>query len=406
MTQAPAQALTREPRADTPPGLLFTAFEPSGDDHASAVIAELRARHPDLPIYAWGGPKMKRAGATIIERTGDDAVMGVPGFKKIIEHQGINARIDEWLHRHEILAHIPVDSPAANTPICEITRRHGCKVVHLVAPQIWAWGRWRIHKLRRLTDLVLCMFPFEEVFFRRRHVPARFIGHFLFDKQLDLDALDRRSAIYGEGSPRIAMMPGSRPKELERNFPIILDAYAAIKKAHPAAAGVVAATSDAVADRLRAMARATSGGWPESVKVFVQDTDAVVRWCDLALVKSGTVTLQVAKQTKPMVVFYKKTNPLFYMVARSVVATKVFALPNLLARRQIVPEFIPHFGGAGPIIRAAEELLTNPQAADTQRQDLADVIAPLHHGSAARNAADAIEEVAGINVPREASSGV
>lgn len=119
------------------PGVLFTAFEPSGDDHASAVIAELRARHPLLPIYAWGGPKMARAGATLIERTGDDAVMGLPGLKKIIEHARINRRISRWLSgegRGKVALHVPVDSPGANFPICRITRRHGLRVVHLVAP--------------------------------------------------------------------------------------------------------------------------------------------------------------------------------------------------------------------------------------------------------------------------------
>ena len=93
--------------------MLFTSFEPSGDDHASIVIAELKRRHPDLPIYAWGGPKMEKAGATIVERTGHDAVMGLPGIGKIIEHIRINRRIEEWLDRNRVAAHIPVDSPDA-----------------------------------------------------------------------------------------------------------------------------------------------------------------------------------------------------------------------------------------------------------------------------------------------------
>ena len=112
-------------------GVLFTAFEPSGDDHASVVIAELRRRHPALPIYAWGGPKMQAAGATIVERTGDDAVMGMPGLKKIHEHTQINARIDRWLATNRVALHVPVDSPAANFPICKIARKHGVRVVHL-----------------------------------------------------------------------------------------------------------------------------------------------------------------------------------------------------------------------------------------------------------------------------------
>jgi lipid-A-disaccharide synthase len=393
-------ATTPRPATGDGPVLLFTAFEPSGDDHASAVIGELRRRHPDLVMYAWGGPKMERAGATVVERTGDDAVMGMPGISKIIEHKKINQRIDTWLGANRVTLHIPVDSPAANGPICEIAKRHGVKVVHLVAPQIWAWGRWRIHKLRRITDMVLCMLPFEPVFFERRRVPARFIGHFLFDKPVDGAELDRRASVFGDGEPRIAMMPGSRPDELKRNFPLLLDTYRALKKRHPGAVGVVAATSDRVAANLKAMAEETHAGWPESLRMVVQDTDAVVRWCHIALVKSGTVTLQVARQGKPMVVFYKKSNPLFFLLARAVMSTRVFSLPNVLARRRIVPEFVPHFGGPGPIVRAAHELLTRPEKAAKQRADIEAVLAQFRSITASKAAADAIEEFAGITAPR------
>lgn len=346
-------------------------------------------------MYAWGGPKMERAGARIVERTGDDAVMGVPGIKKIIEHQRINQRIDAWLAINPVAMHVPVDSPAANTPICEISRRHNLRIVHLVAPQIWAWGRWRIHKLRRLTDLVLCMLPFEQTFFERRRVPARFIGHFLFDKPLDGCELDRRASVFGDGEPRIALMPGSRPNELERHFPVLLGAFRTLSKRRPGAVGVVAATSDAVADHLKRMAE-SHGGWPANLRVIVQDTDAVVRWCQVALVKSGTVTLQVAKQNRPMVVFYKKSNPLFFLLARAVLATDVFSLPNVLARRRIIPEFIPHFGGPRPLVNAAERLLTDAAYAQQQHDDIEEVLEGFRGRYAAGLAADAIEEMLGL----------
>ncbi|GJQ30641.1 MAG: lipid-A-disaccharide synthase [Phycisphaerae bacterium] len=376
-------------------GLLFTAFEPSGDEHAAWVIAELKRRYPALPIYAWGGPRMEQAGATIVERTGDDAVMGMPGLKKILEHQRINQRVETWLAKHPVRALIPVDSPAANGPLCEIAKERGLKVIHLIAPQIWAWGRWRIHKLRRLTDLVLCVLPFEASFFERRRVPARFIGHFLFDQTRDAAELDRRCATFGDGRPKIAMMPGSRPDELERHFPVLLSAYATLAKMYPGASGVVAATSDSVAAGLRRMAEAR-GGWPEGLKIVVRDTDAVIHWCDLALVKSGTVTLQVAKGRKPMVVFYKKANPVLFLMARAVLSTRVFSLPNVLARARIVPELIPHYGGAGPIVQAANKLLADPVAVQHQLHEIDRILEPFRGRNAASQAADAIEEVLGL----------
>jgi lipid-A-disaccharide synthase len=385
------------------PALLFTAFEPSGDDHASAVIAELKARHPDLIIFAWGGPKMERAGATIIERTGDDAVMGMPGLAKIREHQRINERIDAWLAANKtsdtpVVLHIPVDSPAANTPICKIAKSHGLRVVHLVAPQIWAWGRWRIRTLRQVTDLVLCMLPFEERFFTRRRVPARFIGHFIFDHPIDAFEVQRRADKLPQGDPKLALFPGSRPDELRRNFPLLLSMFRALRSSHPGAVGVVACTNERVEKQLRESA-SLLGGWPDHLSTVVADSDAVIRWCDLALVKSGTVTLQVARQCRPMVIFYKKGNPVYYNIVRIILATKLFALPNLIAGRRIVPEFVPHWGGPERIIAEAARLLDHPDQADRQRQDLAKLIEPFRGKSARVLAANAIEEFANIIVP-------
>lgn len=403
MSRAPetsprSSAITRQ-------AVLFTAFEPSGDEHGAKVIAELRRRRPDLPIFAWGGSRMERAGAVLIERTGDDAIMGLPGLAKIREHQRINQRIQRWLVDHPIAVHVPVDSPAANFPICELTRAGGARIVHLVAPQIWAWGRWRIHKLRRLTDLVLCLLPFEERFFAKRNVPSRFIGHVLFDEPVDGAALDKALTAFPTGHPRIAIMPGSRPEEIRRNFPLILDVFSELRRDFPNASGLIAATTEHVEQMLRDIARRwlnlkarapADNGWPDGLASVVGATDAVIRWCNLALVKSGTVTLQVAKQTRPMVIFYKKSNPVAFLLARTILSTKFFALPNVIAHREVVPEFVPHFGGAGPIAAAARALLASPEAADRQRAALDEVVSKFVGRNASAAAADAIEEVAGI----------
>jgi lipid-A-disaccharide synthase len=398
----PAPRLRVVADASTPlPTVLFTAFEPSGDDHACAVIAELRRRYPALPIDAWGGPKMKLAGATLLESTCDDAVMGLPGLRKVAQHLGIRRRVKRYLQQRReegrpVKLHVPVDSPAANTPLCKVTKAQGCTIVHLVAPQIWAWGRWRIHTLRELTSQVLCLLPFEQEFFRKRNVPAQFIGHFLFDVPVPTQELDLRSSVFGEGSPRIAMMPGSRPDELKRHLPMLLDVYAAIKDQFPQASGVIAATSDRVASLLRSEELLDGRRWPESVRIVTQDTDAVVRWCDFALVKSGTVTLQVTRQHKPMVIFYVKSNPVGYVIAKAVLSTKHFALPNLLAGTRIVPEFIPHYGGPAPIAAAAISLLRDQAELSRQVGALRDVTAKFTGHNATHAAADAIEVALGL----------
>lgn len=398
------------------PALLFTAFEPSGDDHAAPVIAELKRRHPRLPIYAWGGRKMAAAGATIVERTGEDAVIGVPGLAKIIEHGKINRRVDDWLEDNRVTLHVPVDSPAANFPLCALSKARGVKVVHLVAPQLWAWGPWRIGKLRRLTDLVLCLLPFEEHWFLARGVPAKFIGHPLFDHPIDEAALDQRvgelaaAGRLPEGSPKIVMMPGSRPSELRRTLFPLLDAFKRLKADFPKAAAVFAATKPEVEADLRRGAEGL-GGWSPDLTVVAGDADAAIRWADYALVKSGTVTLHVARQHKPMVTFYRPNKLVYHTIARWLVSTPVFTLPNLIAGKRIVPELIPHFGDGQALAVGVYRLMRQPGFADDQRAALADVIrkfdgppgpdgvsVPL---KASILAADAIEEMSGLATPRE-----
>lgn len=392
------------------PALLFTAFEPSGDDHAAIVIEELRRRHPNLPIYAWGGPHMAAAGATIVERTGDDAVMGMPGLEKIREHQKINARIAAWLDSfqlggtnehspHKPTVHIPVDSPAANFPICAIAKQRGLKVVHMVAPQLWAWGPWRIRKLRRLTDQVLCILPFEEDYFTQRDVPARFIGHPLFDVRLDTERLDVIGSAFGEGRPRVALMPGSRPGEINSNFAVLLEAFVRLTAEFPGLRGVVAATKSSVESRLHEIAarhRRRLGTWPDNLITVHGQTDAVIRWCDLALVVSGTVTLQIARQVKPMVVVYKSNPILYHLFARWLLTTKYLTLPNLIADRRVITEFVPHFGGAGPIADAAGALLRDPQKLAAQQFELRTVLEKFGGLHAGPLAADHIEQIAGL----------
>lgn len=378
------------------PIILFTAFEPSGDDHASAVIAALRERWPHADIRAWGGPKMEAAGATIIARTGDDAVMGMPGLAKIQEHRRINADIARWIAQNPVAVHVPVDSPAANFPVCAITRPTGAKVVHLVAPQLWAWGPWRIRKLRRLTDHVLCLLPFEETWFRERGVRATFIGHPLFDHAPDNGTLDAAIEGWPDGSPRIALMPGSRPGEMKGNFCLLLAAYNRLAREHPNMRGVIAATRPQVEPVLRQLAKDSQLEWPDSLGIRFGSTDAVVRWSDLALVVSGTVTLQIARQHRPMVIVYKSSRLLWALLARWIIRTPFFTLPNLVAGREIVPELVPHFGGSDPIADRAVELLENPDAYANQKRELATIADRFRGHHAATEAAAIIAEHAGL----------
>ena len=429
--------------------ILFTAFEPSGDFLGAAVIAELRRRAPGVRIVAWGGPKMRAAGAEIIEETGHEAAMGLPGAKKIAEHLAMNKRIGAWVKANAPALHVPVDSPAANFPICEMTKASGAKVVHLAAPQVWAWAQHRVKKLRRLTDLVLCLLPFEEAWFQARGVPARFIGHPMFDggegaeadrhggtearrheggeqshasadqsrdregavssasgaasaedRSLTVAALkDTEFARFGlptreSATPRLAFLPGSRPGEWRSNFPAMLDVWRHVASRWPGAAGAVAASSDAAERALRDLA-AAHGGWPERLVVAQQAVDACATWCDAALTVSGTVTLQLTKHGAPMVVMYRIPSWKYWAVGRWVVRSEFATLPNLIAGRLVVPEFVPYAGGPGRIIADVERLLADAGAREKQREGLRAVGTKFGGKRSAEEAAEAILQLLG-----------
>jgi lipid-A-disaccharide synthase len=378
------------------PAVLITAFEPSGDDHAAAVIAQLRAQYPKLKIYAWGGRKMQAAGAEVVEFTGDDAVMGMPGLAKIREHKRINESIEKWLKTHRISVHVPVDSPAANFPVCKLTKAAGARVVHLVAPQLWAWAPWRIRKLRRLTDHVMCVLPFEQDWFRSRGVEATFVGHPLFDKSLDTKALDDKIQGWARGQQNIALMPGSRPGEMKKNFPLLLGAYIKLNNEHKDMHGIVAATREGIEPVLRQIARDANLAWPDSLEIRFGSTDAVVRWCDLAMVVSGTVTLQIATQHKPMVIVYKVRRLTWLLIGRWLIRTDYVTLPNLIAGREISPELVPHFGGSEPIADRVVGLLEEPEAFATQVRELEAIGRVYDEQNAAVNAARIIARYAGL----------
>ncbi|CAN0560347.1 unnamed protein product, partial [Laminaria digitata] len=292
--------------------------------------------------------------------------------------------------------HVPVDSPAANFPVCKLTKAAGARVVHLVAPQLWAWAPWRIRKLRRLTDHVMCVLPFEQEWFRSRGVDATFVGHPLFDKSLDTNALDQKIDGWARGQQNIALMPGSRPGEMKKNFPLLLGAYIKLNKEHKDMRGIVAATRPEIEPVLRQIAHDANLTWPDSLEIQFGSTDAVVRWCDLAMVVSGTVTLQIATQHKPMVIVYKVRRLTWLLIGRWLIRTDYVTLPNLIAGREISPELVPHFGGSEPIADRVVGLLEEPEAFATQVRELEAIGRVYDEQNAAVNAARIIARYAGL----------
>jgi lipid-A-disaccharide synthase len=344
--------------------ILFTAFEPSADALAAPVIRALRERNEDLEIYACGGTRMQEAGAKLLEQSADGAAMGLNSFSRAL-------------------------TPAANFPVCRMMHDTGVRVVHLVAPQMWAWGRWRLGKLRRLTSLVLCILPFEEQWFNERRIPARFIGHPSINRPVDLDELRERMHGLPAGAPRLGLFPGSRVHEARDNTRLLADVYTELQSRHAGMCGVIVAASP----RIAKVVRSRIGVFPTGLHMTTGAADAVIAWCDLALAVSGTVTLDIAAHRKPMIGVYR-TGWLSWLLAAILLRTRWRLLPNIIAEREVVPEFVPHLGGALPIVKQASRYLLDSKHGAVQSEELHRVCLRFANHDPADEAAKAIIKVA------------
>jgi len=386
-----------------PAGILFTAFETSGDEHAAPVIAELRRREPDVPIYGLGGPRMAAAGAEIIEQTSGMGLMLADSAGHIPEHFRRVGRVKAWLKEHPIAVHVPTDSPAANWSFCALVKRMygkpapgrpAARVVHLVAPQVWAWASWRVRRLRKWSDLVLCLLPFEPAWFEKRGVRARFIGHPLFDEPVDVDNCNWQSMHYPGGSPKVALLPGSRPNELRRNWPTIVRVFKRITEQLPDAQATVAAVNEKAAARLREMV----DDLPANLNIVADQTEAVLHWSDVVLTVSGTATLHIARHQKPMCIMYRVNKWNWLLAGRFIVNTRTFTLPNLITLGEprassdghIIREFVPHYGDPQEIVDEVVSLVTDEDKRNAQIKALADVLGKFDAHVAGKEAADAI----------------
>ncbi|MEQ9454774.1 MAG: lipid-A-disaccharide synthase [Phycisphaeraceae bacterium] len=354
------------------PVILLTAFEPSGDVLGASLVKALRQRHPDARCLAYGGPRLAAAGAEIVEQTTDDPAMLLDAARKVVDHSRRLQRIKAFLEANHVDAVIPIDSPAANWSVCQATRklRPEAKIIHLVAPQLWAWGRWRIRKLRRLTDRVLCLLPFEPDWFQARGVPATYVGHPLFDRLRDREPESNPlPALSDRVGKRLALLPGSRSSEVIFNWPTMARVASMLRERHPDLIVAIPASDERRAEQIRQHpATAELTGQSE---ILLDATPEVLDWADAALVVSGTATLEALGHNTPTVVLYNVRYLTWLILGRTMMNTRTYALPNLISEwigeGRVVTEFIPHFGKPEPVADAVDRLLSDPQAVAQQR---------------------------------------
>jgi len=348
--------------------VLFTAFEPSGDALAAPVIEALAECRSDLELFAWGGARMEAAGATMVGRTADDGAMGLGAIAHARSVSKTIKSIGRWIKGRGLVLHVPVDSPAANFPVCRYSRRAGARIVHLAAPQLWAWGEGRIKKLRRLTDHVLCLLPFEPEWFGDRGVKGTFVGHPVVNRELDPAALKAAAAALAPGGPRILLLPGSRSQEIKRNLPLMLRVWDGVRQTHAKAVAIIVAANPEIAARIR------QHDLPSNTRVMSDRLDEAIAWCDIAVACSGTVTLNLLRQCCPMVGVWK-ASMLSCLGAKVMLRTEHRLLPNIIAGERIVPERVPWCGGPEPLIKDILYLLDDSSRLESQRAALRTTLA-------------------------------
>jgi lipid-A-disaccharide synthase len=348
--------------------ILVSAGEASGDRYAAELAAELRKRLPGVELFGCAGPKLRAEGAEPVVRSENLAVVGL--FEVVRHIPRIYGEYRKLLaeagRRPPDLA-ILCDAPDFNLRVAAKLKAKGVPVVDYVAPQMWAWRPWRVRKLRRIVDLLLCIFPFEEPWFVERGVPARYVGHPLAESIHAQDSREeffRRHGLEAQ-APLLSILPGSRGGEAERHLPALLDAVQRLTANRPLNV-VLAASNTTGAEFFRQ--RISAG----LVTIVENDTASALAHADASLVASGTATVEAALLGAPMVVFYRVSKAT-WLLGRPFVRVPFFSMVNLLAERRIVPELIQSECRGDRLAEEVNKLLDDPEANRRMRQELAAV---------------------------------
>jgi len=355
--------------------VLVSAGEASGDLYASMLVEELRRIRPDARFFGCTGPKLRAAG---VETVVDAASLAVVGLAEVVAHipriwKEYRRLVLEAEARRPAVA-ILTDSPDFHLRAARRLVAAGIPVVYLVAPQAWAWRRGRVKEMRRTIERLLCIFPFEEEFFRNKGVRAVYVGHplaGLVRPGLGRDEFFRKHGLAAD-RPLIAVLPGSRRGEAARHLPALLDAVARLYREQ--ALNVVLPAS---ANTGAVFFRERIGKVP--IRVIDGESWDAMAHADLALAASGTVTVEAALLVTPMVTFYKVTMP-SWAAGKLLVRVPYYSMVNLIAGREVVPELMQSQMTGEAIAAQARRLLTDGPPRWEMKEGLAEVVRKLGAG--------------------------
>ncbi|NLI80079.1 MAG: lipid-A-disaccharide synthase [Deltaproteobacteria bacterium] len=357
-----------EPFAGSPLRIFLSAGEASGDLHGSRLVRAIWKACPEASITCMGGPLLEEAGARIVVPNRDVAVVGL---SEVLVHLKSVARAFSAIRSH-LSAQRPhvavlIDFPDFNFLVGRLARKLGIRVFYYISPQVWAWRSGRVQTMKRFVDDMAVILPFEPEFYARRGMPVRYVGHPLLDVLNEAPTPKEARLRYGcdEKTQTVGILPGSRTSEVRLLLALFCEAATILKDRMP---GV---------RFLLPVAPSLDKAWIESqvipfqlpVRLVRGDTYGVIRACDLLITASGTVTLEAAVLGTPMIIA-NRVSAITYHVGRHLIRVRHIGLPNLIAGREIVPEFVQL--GATPSLLAQEVLqfLQAPHLLERQRSEL------------------------------------
>ncbi|MDP3839629.1 MAG: lipid-A-disaccharide synthase [Methylococcales bacterium] len=365
--------------------ILFSAGESSGDQHAANMFLEIKKHQPDINAIGMGGAKMAQAGVDIRY---DSAGIGVIGVVEVLKHYGdirraltLMKRIIDT-ERPDLL--VCVDYKEFNFKLATYAKQQGIKVLFYVSPQVWAWRAGRVKAYGKVIDMMAVIFPFEIPYYEAENVPVRYVGHPSVDKVHPQTTKAEAMARFGLAANQrvVGLLAGSRANEIKRLLPVML-AAAALLHERFADCQFVLPQADSITDDLLAEYLTAA---PVQLTVIKSQPYDVMQCCDAIMTTSGTATLEIALLTVPMVICYK-LSPLTYWLGRLLVKTKFIGLPNIVAGKSIVREFIQHEATAENLAAEIERILTDEAYCVAMRENLAEVKQRLGQGGGSKNMA-------------------
>jgi len=371
--------------------------EASGDLLGVALMNSLRDLYPDIEFEGIGGPLMNEAGFQSLYPMERLSVMGfIEPLKRLPELLSIKSGLVKHFSKQRPDVFIGIDSPDFNLRVEEPLKSKGIPSVHYVSPSVWAWRQGRIKTIRKAVDMVLCLLPFEADFYRDRQVSVAFVGHPMADeiplfdmsesdKLLEFERQFREQLdLVGNGSGKdVALLPGSRMGEINRMTPVFLQVADRLIEDNPNHRFLIPAASEKAYQRLAEIV-----GDRQYVKLYYGHTRAILGISDMALVASGTATLEAMLMKCPMVVAYK-VDSMTYQIAKRLVKSKYVSLVNLLAGKTLVKERIQHEAESDILYSDAIGLLNDPHEMQTQLNAFYELHSQIR-ADASRTAANAV----------------